>query len=79
VLNAISRSKLVGAWCTMIVLIAACAVVAGVALTISNLVVLLAIGFVPPAVLLLLWRGTPPVTVAEVLHATNSPSKEGQL
>jgi hypothetical protein len=79
VLNDISRSHVAGAWCTTIALIAACAVVAGVALTLSSLVLLLAICFVPPAVMLLLWRGAPPVTVAEVLHAVNSPSKESQL
>ena len=78
-LNHISRSQLAGAWCAAIVLIAVGGVVAGMALTISRLELLLAICFVPPVVMLLLWRGAPPVTVAEVLHAVNSPSEEGQL
>jgi hypothetical protein len=30
-------------------------------------------------VMLLLWRGAPPVSVAEVLRTVNSPSKEGRL
>jgi hypothetical protein len=78
-LTNISRSQLAGAWCAAIVLIAAFGALAGVALTTSRLELLLAICVVPPAVMLLLWRGAPPVTVAEVLHAVNSPSKEGQL
>ena len=78
-LNHISRSQLAGAWCAAIVLIAVGGVVAGMALTISRLELLLAICFVPPVAMLLLWRGAPPVTVAEVLHAVNSPSVEGQL
>jgi hypothetical protein len=77
-LNDISRSQLAGTWCAAIVLIAACGWVAGVALTIGRLELLLAIGVIPPAVMLLLWRGAPPVTVAEVLHAVNVSSKEGQ-
>lgn len=76
-LKHISRPRLAAAWCAAIVLIAACGAVAGV-LTISRVELLLAICFVPPAVMLLLWRGAPPVTVAEVLHAVNVPSKEGQ-
>ena len=76
-LNDISRSQLAGAWCVAIVLIAACGAVAGVALTLSRLELLVAICVVPPAVMLLLWRGAPPATVAEVLHSVNSPSKRG--
>ena len=71
-LTDISPFQLAGAWCTTIVLIAVCGVVAGVALTTSSLELLLAICFVPPAVMFLLWRGAPPVT-----PGVNSPSKEG--
>jgi hypothetical protein len=78
-LKNISRSQLAGAWCVAIALIAACGVVAGVAVTVSSVELLLAICFVPPVVMLLLWRGAPPVTVAEVLHTVNLPSKEGRL
>ena len=75
-LKHISRSQLAGAWCAAIALIAAGGVVAGVAVTVSSVELLLAICLVPPVVMLLLWRGAPPVTVAEVLHTANSPSKE---
>ncbi len=73
-LNDISPFELAGVWCTTIVLITVCGMVAAVALTTSGFELLLAICFVPPSVMFLLWRGAPPVT-----HGVNSPSKESQL
>jgi hypothetical protein len=77
-LNDFSRAQLAGAWCAAVAVLGACGVVAGAALTIGSLELLLAVCFVPPVVMLLLWRGAPAVTVAEVLYAVNSPSKEGR-
>jgi len=37
----------------------------------------LAACLVPPAVMLLVWRGAPPVTVAELLHDVSHPGKAG--
>jgi hypothetical protein len=72
-LNNFSRTRLAGAWCAAIGVLGACGVVAGAALTTSSLELLLATCFVPPAVMLLVWRGAPPATVAELLHAVNRP------
>jgi hypothetical protein len=39
---------------------------------------LLVAGLAPSAVLLLIWRGAPPATVAELLHSVNRPSKDSR-
>lgn len=75
-LKHISRVRLVGAWCAAMIVIGAMAVVAGVAITASNGELLLVVCVVPPAVMLLVWRGAPPATVAELLHTVDKPSTE---
>jgi hypothetical protein len=37
---------------------------------------LLVAGLLPPTIMLLVWRGAPPETVAELLHSVNRPSKD---
>jgi hypothetical protein len=75
-LKEFSRARLVGAWCAAVVVIGACSVVLGAPITIGNLGLLLVACVVPPTVLLLVWRGAPPLTVAELLHDVNTPSKD---
>jgi len=75
-LNNISRLQLVGAWCALVLVIAACSVVAGAGLTLGNGGLFLVVCLAPPAVMLLVWRGAPPATVAELLHSVNRPSKD---
>jgi len=75
-LKDLSRARLVGAWCAAVLVIGMGSVVAGAAITISNGALLLAMCLVPVAVILLVWRGAPPVTVAELLHSVDGPSKE---
>jgi hypothetical protein len=75
-LKDISRARLVGTWCAAVTFIGACGVVLGAAVTMSNGALLLMTGLVPPAVMLLVWRGAPPITVAELLYAVNRPSQE---
>ena len=41
-----------------------------VAINFASLLLTLALG--PPAVMLLVWRGAPPPTVAEVLHSVHA-------
>lgn len=77
-LNDWSRMQLAGAWCAAVAVIGACGVVAGAALTLGSLELLLAVGIVPSAVMFLLWRGAPPATVAEVLYVANSPSGDAR-
>jgi hypothetical protein len=66
-LNDLSRARLIGAWCMTVMTIGACSIVAGADITIGNGEWLLMACLVPPAVMLLVWRGAPPVTVAELL------------
>ena len=69
-----SRTSWVAAWCAGVLVAGAVSVVAGAAITSGNAELWLAAGLVPPAVLLLVWRGAPPLTVAEVLYAVDSVS-----
>jgi hypothetical protein len=75
----VSRGRLIGAWCAAVIVLGAYGVVAGAALTINNGELWLLTCVVPPAVLLLVWRGGSPVTVAEPRYSVTRPSKEGRL
>jgi hypothetical protein len=77
-LKHMSRARLVGAWCAAVVVIGAASVVAGAAMTIGNGGLLLATCLVPPAVMLLVWRGAPPATVAEVLYSVDRPAGDSR-
>ena len=71
-----SRARLVGALCVAVIAIGACGVIAGAGVTVGNGAVLLVTCLVPPAVMLLVWRGAPPATVAELLYAVDRSSKD---
>jgi len=75
-LKDISRARLVGGWFVAVVVMIACAVVGGVAITTSNIELSLVAGLVPPAVMLLVWPGAPVATVTELLYAVNKPEHE---
>jgi hypothetical protein len=44
--------------------------------TLANGLLLLMIGLIPPAIMLIVWRGPPALTVAEVLHGAGKLSEE---
>ena len=46
-------------------------IVVGVTITLSSIALLVAMSVVPPAIVLLVWRGAPPATAAEVLYAVD--------
>ncbi len=75
--KSISRAQLVGAWLMAVAVLAACGVVLDLDVTLSSSILLVATSLVPPAVLLLVWHGAPPFTIAELLHSVDT-SKEGQ-
>jgi hypothetical protein len=77
-LRNISRLQVVGAWCALVLVIAALSVVAGAGINLGNVELLLVACIAPSAVLLLIWRGAPPATVAELLHSVNRPSKDSR-
>ena len=74
-LKNLSRTQLVGAWVAAVMVLLALSVVAGANLTFSTAQLWLVAGVVPPAILLILWRGAPPATVAEVLHHVDGQTK----
>jgi hypothetical protein len=74
-LKNISRTHWMAAWVAGVIAMMAGSVAAGASLTISTGELWLVAGIVPPAVIWLLWRGAPPLTVAEVLYTVNGPSK----
>ena len=67
-----------GMWCAAVVAIAAVCVAGGASTSNGAVELWLAACLVPPAVMLLVWRGAPPVTVAELLHDVNQPGKAGR-
>jgi hypothetical protein len=73
----LSRTRLAIAWCIAVVIVGAVAAInGGVAITLANAGLLLMVGLIPPAIMLLVWNGPPPLTIAEVLHDAGKPSKE---
>lgn len=78
-LKDISRARLAGAWCATMIVIGACGVVVGADITVGNGGLWLFACLAPPAVMLLVWRGPPPLTVAELLHSVSQPSENERL
>jgi hypothetical protein len=76
-LKKISRNRLVGFWFAAVAVIIAWVVVTGVTVAVSTTALLLTMSLVPPAIVLLVWRGAPPPTVGEILYSANTP-REGR-
>jgi len=66
-----SRAKLMQISVAAVVLVAVASVVLGARVTVATAAALLAVCLVPPAILLVLWPGAEPPTIAEVLHDVN--------
>ena len=71
----ISRGTAIGVWFAVIGAIAVGAAMLGVAVSVGTVALLLAACLVPPAVMFMVWRGAPPVTIAELLHDVDAPRK----
>jgi hypothetical protein len=71
-LRHITRNRLVGFWFVALAVTIASIVVLGVNVSVSNTALLLALSMVPPGIILALWRGASPQTIAEVLYAANT-------
>ena len=74
-LKEISRTRLVGFWFAAVAVITASVVTAGVDVAVSTATLLLTLSLVPPAIVLLLWRGAPPPTVGELLYSVNTQTE----
>ena len=67
--QAITRSTVVVVWLAACVAAAGAGLLSGVAVTTDTSALWLFACLVPAAIMLMVWRGAPPPTVAEVLHA----------
>jgi hypothetical protein len=67
-LRNMTRSKVIQVWFTIVALVVAAGIALGASVTVGTGVMLLALGLVPPAIVLALWPGVQPPTVAEMLR-----------
>jgi hypothetical protein len=65
------RNLIIGIWLALLVAGAGVAALAGTPVTAGTSALWLVACVVPPSVMLAVWRGAPPLTVAEVLHAVD--------
>ena len=70
-----SRSRIVAAWCGVVVALFALSVFRGATTSVGSVELWLLACLAPPAVLLLVWR-PPTQTVAELLYDTTHPNKD---
>jgi hypothetical protein len=61
-----------------VAVLAACSVVLGLSVTASAAVIWLVACVVPPGVMLMVWPSAPPLTIAELLHSVDAPSRAGR-
>jgi hypothetical protein len=67
-LKDITRARLIQIWFAAVALVVVGGLVYGASVTVSTAAVLAAVCLVPPAIVLMLWPGIQPPTIAEVLH-----------
>jgi hypothetical protein len=71
-LKNLSRERLIVAWLVIVVIAFAGSLMGGTTATPSTWILLLCLCLAPPALSLVIWRGAPPLTVAEILHAASA-------
>lgn len=71
-LKNITRSKLIAFWFAAVALVVVAVLAFGVAVTMSTGALLVAMCFVPPLLVVMLWPNGGPQTVAEVLNDANN-------
>jgi len=64
----LSRVRVVGFWFGIVALVGAAVATVDPGLLLRNLLLLTTVSVTPPAILWLVWRGTPPPTAAELLY-----------
>jgi len=74
-LKNISRARVIGLWLAAVAVLTTALVTFDAKAAISFAPLLLTLALGPPAVLLLVWRGAPPPTVAELLHSVNADKR----
>jgi len=71
VFRTINRFTIIGTWLAILTAVAVAAALSGLSITAGASALWLAVCVVPPTVMLMVWRGAPPATVAEILHAVD--------
>jgi hypothetical protein len=69
--NAPNRGTIIGVWFAVLAVVVDAGAFGGVSITMGTYALLLVACLVPPAIMLMVWRGAPPPTVAELLHAVD--------
>jgi hypothetical protein len=64
----VTRSRSIQVWFAAVALIVVAGGVLGASVTVGTAAVLMALCLVPPAIILMLWPGVQPPTVADVIH-----------
>ena len=75
--NAPNRGTIIGVWFAVLASVAGAGAVGGASITLGARALLWVAWFVPPAIMLMVWRAAPQPTVAGLLHAVDphvSPS-----
>lgn len=58
-------------WFAILAAVAGCGALWGVSITVGTGALFLVASLVPPAIVLMVWRGAPPQTIAELLYAVD--------
>jgi len=69
--RSMNRRITVGVWITLLVAVAGIGLLSGASITMRSVAFWFLVCSVPPAVMLMVWRGAPPLTVAEVIYAVD--------
>ena len=70
-LSDMSHGRVIAGWFVLCAVVMAGAIAAGAVPTLSTWMLLAAVSVSAPSVFLLIWRGAPPLTVAELLHSVD--------
>jgi hypothetical protein len=70
-LRNLTRSKVIQVWFAAVALVVVAGIALGASMTIGTGVMLLALCFVPPVIVLMLWPSAQPPTAAEVLRGND--------
>jgi hypothetical protein len=67
--DSIERHTVIAVWVAALVALAGVGALSGLSITVGASMLWLVACAVPPAVTLMVWRGAPPPTVAEILYS----------
>ncbi len=72
--GSMNRRAIIGVWFGVLAAVAGAGALSGGSITFSTGALWLFAGVAPPAVMLLVWRGAPPLTVAQVPYTVDRQS-----